>query len=257
VTSIVAAAGAGTYTTANVQLGTGLSDSSSGRWALIVAYGDPSPSATMRNLSVFDGMQTVGSAGAVTIPLSGFRTPLSGPVSSTVGMVAYEGDLATTGDGAKLQRANGRFSALSNAVNPGSDTVASQNNIFNSTISNAGALVMSRTPSFRNNLGYDADLLTTTNVLGNGQTSTQVQLSTTGDAYQPGVVTIATDLFAPKITATKTVAPAGAANLGGTLTYTVVINNSGQDGAIASTFSDAIPAGPRSSPAASGSTAPR
>ena len=41
VTPIVEAAGSGTYTTANVQLGTGLSDSSSGGWALIVAYGDP------------------------------------------------------------------------------------------------------------------------------------------------------------------------------------------------------------------------
>ena len=58
VTGIVAAAGPGTYTTANVQLGTGLSDSSSGGWALVVAYGDPA--APSRNLSVFDGMQTVG-----------------------------------------------------------------------------------------------------------------------------------------------------------------------------------------------------
>ena len=55
VTPIVAGAGAGTYTTANVQLGTGLSDSSSGGWALVVAYGDSA--APSRNLSVFDGMQ--------------------------------------------------------------------------------------------------------------------------------------------------------------------------------------------------------
>ena len=57
-------------------------------------------------------------------------------------------------------------------------------------------------------------------MLGNGQTSTQVRLSTSGDAYQPGVVTIATDLYAPKITATKTVDRA-TASLGDTLTYTV------------------------------------
>ena len=87
----------------------------------------------------------------------------------------------------------------------------------------------SRTPSYQNNLGYDADLFKTTNVLGNGQMSTQVRLSTSGDAYQPGVVTIATDLFAPRITATKTVDHA-TANLGDTLTYTVAVQNSGQDG---------------------------
>ncbi len=61
----------------------------------MVAYGDPA--APSRNLSVFDGMQTVSST-TVTIPLSGFQTPLSGPVTSTVGIVAYEGDLGTVGD---------------------------------------------------------------------------------------------------------------------------------------------------------------
>ena len=232
VTSIVDAAGPGTYWTANVQLGTGLSDASSGGWALVVAYGDPA--APSRNLSVFDGLQNVSSTGTVTIPLSGFQTPLSGPVTSTVGLVAYEGDLGTTGDGAQIQGASG-FTALTNAANPAT-------NVFNSTISNAGAFVTSRTPSFQNNLGYDADLFRTTNVLGNAQTSTQVRLSTSGDAYQPGVVTIATDLYAPKITATKTVS-AATASLGDTLTYTVTLNNSGQDAAVGSTFTDAIPPG--------------
>jgi uncharacterized repeat protein (TIGR01451 family) len=232
VTGIVDAAGPGTYTTANVQLGTGLSDSSSGGWALVVAYGDPA--APSRNLSVFDGLQNVSSSGTVTIPLSGFQTPLSGPVTSTVGLVAYEGDLGTTGDGAQIQGASG-FSPLANAVN-------SANNVFNSTISNAGALVTSRTPSFRNNLGYDADLFSTTNVLGNGQTSTQVRLSTSGDAYQPGVVTLATDLYAPKIATTKTVDRA-TANLGDALTYSVAVQNTGQDAATETTFTDALPAG--------------
>ncbi len=164
-------------------------------------------------------------------------------MTSTVGLVAYEGDLGTVGDSAAIQGGSGAFTALSNAVNPGPPaTSASNSNVFNSTISNAGVLVTSRTPSFRNNLGYDADLFRTTNVLGNGQTSTQVRLSTSGDAYQPGVVTLATDLYAPRITATKTVDSA-AANLGDTLTYTVNVQNTGQDGAIATTFSDLIPQG--------------
>jgi uncharacterized repeat protein (TIGR01451 family) len=233
VTAIVAAAGAGTYWTANVQLGTGLSDASSGGWALVVAYGNPA--APSRNLSVFDGLQNVSSSGTVTIPLSGFQTPLTGPVTSAVGVVAYEGDLGTTGDGAQIQGAGGAFTALSNATNPAS-------NVFNSTITNNGAFVASRTPSYQNNLGYDADLFRTTNVLGNAQTSTQVRLLTNGDAYQPGVVTLATDLYAPQINATKTVSPT-IASLGNTLTYTVSLNNSGQDAAVESTFSDALPAG--------------
>ena len=241
VTPIVDAAGAGTYTTANVQLGTGLSDSSSGGWALVVAYGDPA--APSRNLSVFDGMQTVGGSSSVTIPLSGFQTPLTGAVTSTVGVVAYEGDLGTPGDGAAIQGGSGVFTALSNAVNPGPPaTSASNSNVFNSTISNAGAFVTSRTPSFQNNLGYDADLFSTTGVLGNNQRSTQVRLSTSGDAYQPGVVTLATDLYAPRIIATKTV-DAATASLGDTLTYTVDVQNTGADGATGTTFTDLIPEG--------------
>ena len=244
-TAIVDGAGAGTYWTANVQLGTGLNAAQSGGWALVVAYGDPA--APSRNLSVFDGMQTVSSS-PVTIPLSGFQTPLSGPVVSTVGIVAYEGDLGTPGDLAQIQGPSGAFTALSNAVNPGPPaTSASNSNVFNATISNAGALVTSRKPSFRNNLGYDADLFWTTNVLGNGQTSTQVRLSTSGDAYQPGVVTITTDLYAPRIVATKSVSSA-TASLGDTLTYTVNVQNTGQDGAAATTFSDADPGGRRLRP---------
>jgi uncharacterized repeat protein (TIGR01451 family) len=245
VTGIVDAAGPGTYWAANVQLGTGLSDSSSGGWALVVAYGDPA--APSRNLSVFDGLQNVSSSGTVTIPLSGFQTPRSGPVTSTVGIVAYEGDLGTTGDGAQIQGASG-FTALSNAVNPGPPaTSASNSNVFNSTISNAGAFVTSRFPSYQNNLGYDADLFSTTDVLGHEQTSTQVRLSTSGDAYQPGVVTIATDLYAPRITATKTV-DQPTASLGDTLTYTMAVQNTGPDltlldDAVGTTLSDLIPPG--------------
>ena len=213
-----------------MQLGTGQSDGTSGGWALVVAYGDPA--APSRNLSVFDGMQTVGVSSAVTIPLSGFQTPLTGPVAATVGVVAYEGDLGTLGDGAAIEGESDVFTALSNGVNPGPPaTSASSSNVFNSTISNGGVLVTSRHPSYRNNLGYDADMFKTTNVLGNDQKSTQVRLSTTGDAYQPGVVTIATDLYAPKIAATKSVEPA-AANAGDTLTYTVAVSNSGTDAAV-------------------------
>ncbi len=165
-------------------------------------------------------------------------------MTSTVGIVAYEGDLGTDRrPRAAIQGGSGAFTALSNAVNPGPPaTSASNSNVFNSTISNAGAFVTSRKPSFQNNLGYDADLFRTTNVLGNGQTSTQVRLSTSGDVYQPGVVTIATDLYAPRIIATKTVSTA-TANLGDTLTYTVNVQNTGQDGATGTTFSDLIPAG--------------
>ena len=164
-------------------------------------------------------MQTVTGNGTVTIPLSGFQTPLTGPVTSTVGVVAYEGDLGTTGDGAPIQGASGAFTALSMPSTRVQPATSAEQRLQLDDLQRRRA-VTSRTPSFQNNLGYDADLFSTTSVLGNDQTSTQVRLSTSGDAYQPGVVTIATDLYAPRITATKTVDSA-TASLGDTLTYTV------------------------------------
>ncbi len=235
VTSIVRTAGAGEYTVANVQAGTGRGDGQLAGWTLIVAYSDPL--APPRSLAVFDGLQQVGSASpGVTIGLSGFRTPSSGPVRSKVGIVAYEGDRGTTGDGASLQGPAGQPPvALTNALNPTS-------NVFNSTISVEGTDARTRTPAYPNQLGFDADLLATTGVLGNGQTSTQVRLTTNGDAYQPGAVTIATELFAPRIEATKSVDRASA-NLGDELTYTTTIRNTGQDVATEVDFDDALPAG--------------
>ena len=159
VTDIVRAAGAGEYVVANVQAGTGRSDGQLAGWTLVVAYGDGA--SPPRNLSVFDGLQQVGSSSpGVTIPLSGFRTPSSGAVRSKVGVVAYEGDRGTTGDGLTLQGATGPVT-LTNAVNPAT-------NAFNSTISVDGADAGTRNPAYTNQLGFDADVFTATNVLGNG-----------------------------------------------------------------------------------------
>jgi hypothetical protein len=100
VTGQVRRGGSGSYTVANVQAATG-EDRYAG-WALVVAYesaGDPP-----RNLTVFDGLQSVTQGkSALTIPVSGFQTPLSGPVRTKLGFVAYEGDMGLTGDSASLE----------------------------------------------------------------------------------------------------------------------------------------------------------
>ena len=229
VTAIVNERGAGSYRVANVQLGTGKSSGGQlGGWSLVVVYGNAD--APSRNLTVFDGFRFVGQGQTLTIPLSGFLTPPIGDVRSVVGIVAYEGDLGSTGDVARL---NGVV--LSDPVNPA-------NNTFNSTISGGGAIATARNPNYRNTLGFDADLFTAPpGALGNGQTSANVGLTTTLDVYAPGVVTMATDLYAPKIVPTKSVDLA-TADLGDELTYTVGMENTGQDGAANFVVSDPIPA---------------
>jgi uncharacterized repeat protein (TIGR01451 family) len=232
VTSLVKAAGAGTYTTANVQAGTG-ADRYAG-WSLVVAYRDTS--MPPRNLTVFDGYKTISATEAPTsISLSGFTTPPAGPVKTTLGFVSYEGDSGLVGDSASL---NG--TTLSDALNPA-------NNFFNSTISERGVDKGEREPNFANQFGYDADLIGADGILGNSASSATIGLTTSGDAYYPGVVTFATELYAPNIESTNVVKnlthPGAPAQRGDVLEYTVGYKNTGQDGADQLIARDNIPTG--------------
>ncbi|MGZ4179392.1 MAG: hypothetical protein ACXVUL_01720 [Solirubrobacteraceae bacterium] len=220
VTGQVRGSGSGVYTVANVQAATG-EDRYAG-WALVVAYeafGDPP-----RNLTVFDGLQSVTqSKPALTIPVSGFQTPLSGPVRTKLGFVAYEGDRGLTGDSATL---DGK--ALSDAVNPA-------NNLFNSAISVDGRNLTDKTPDYVNQLGFDAKLIRIDGTLANGATSAKIALRTSSDQYLPHVITFATDLYAPVIRATKSVENLthhdGPTRGGDTLRYTVTYTNEGLEAA--------------------------
>jgi large repetitive protein len=232
VTSLVQAAGAGTYSVANVQAGTG-GDRYAG-WTLVVAYEDLTQPP--RNLTVDDGLITVSSGSPpITIPVSGFRTPPSGPVRTTLGFVAYEGDAGLTGDSATLN--------TTKLSDPGSPA----NNFFDSSITNLGANVTTRNPNDSNNWAYDAMLVNANGILPNNATSANIVVTTSGDTYFPAVVTFATDLFAPNITSSKSVAnlthPGGPDRRGDVLRYTVSYTNTGSDAAANFVMRDAIPAG--------------
>jgi len=230
VTDKVRRGGSGIYTVANVQSATG-EDRYAG-WALVVAYeaaGDPP-----RNLTVFDGLQSVTQGkSALTIPVSGFQTPLSGPVRTRLGFIAYEGDLGLTGDSASLDG-----SPLKDALNPA-------NNFFNSKISVDGRNRTEKNPDYVNQLGFDAKLVGINGILANGATSANIALKTTSDQYLPHAITFATDLYAPVIRATKTVAnlthPSGPTRPGDTLRYTVTYANDGLEAAQGFVAEDVLP----------------
>lgn len=230
VTKQVQRAGSGFYTVANVQSATG-EDRYAG-WALVVAYeaaGDPP-----RNLTVFDGLQSVTQTkSALEIPVSGFQTPLSGPVRTKLGFVAYEGDRGLIGDKATL---DGK--ALTDKVTPA-------DNFFNSRISVDGQDFTDKTPDYVNQLGFDAKLLRIDGILANGATSAKIALKTSSDQYLPHVITFSTDLYAPVIRSSKTVAnlthPDGPTRGGDTLRYTVTFTNEGLEAARNFVASDQLP----------------
>ncbi|MEV6297904.1 Ig-like domain-containing protein [Actinoplanes sp. NPDC051861] len=226
VTSLVAGAGDGVYGVANIQSGRG-ADRYAG-WTLVIAYRNPAED--LRSLRVYDGFGSI-SSGSVSIPVTGFETPHSGTVRAEVGAVAYEGDLGKSGDGLRL---NGQ--SLSDAANP-------SNNVFNSTVSDGGAIVGGRNPNHRNLFGVDIDQLDASGVLGNAATSATLTMSTAGETYYPGVITIAIDLYAPKIVTTMTATDVNGGTLvpGDEIEYRIAVRNEGNDIADGVTLADAFP----------------
>ena len=229
VTARVRAAGEGVYTVANLQTGTGADRL--GGWSLVVAYRDTSMPA--RNLTVFDGLKSINGSASGSISVSGFQTPPAGAVNSTLGFVTYEGDSGLVGDTATL---NGI--ALSDPQHPAT-------NFFDSRTSRNGVLRTAGSPSYPNNLGFEQSMLSVGNsYIPNGATSATIGLTTSGDVYAPGVVTIATDLYAPRVTQTKSVVDldGGRVEQGDRLRYTVSGTNAGQDGAAGFVLRDPLPA---------------
>ena len=232
VTSLVASAGNGEYFLANMQAITNAAGIWGG-WSLVVVY--ENNTLPLRNLTVFDGYGLVNGSPGVVINVSGFLTPLSGPVVTRLGAVGYDGDRSLTGDTFSV---NG--TAISDANNPA-------NNFYNSTVSDLGVSVTSRNPSYNNTLGVEVDSYTVpTGVVTNGATSATLQLTTGGENYHPHAVTFTTDLYVPIVTPnmTKTVTDlnGGSVLAGDTLRWTISMSNTGQDSATNLILSDDIPA---------------
>lgn len=231
VTALVRAGGSGRYTVANVQSGTGL-DRYAG-WSLVVVYRDPA--LPLRDLTVFEGLAAIQQGDPpLSIGVSGFKTPLSGPVLSSVGVVGYEGDRGSSGARLTL---NGQ--QLADAANP-------PNNVFNSSVASEGNnSVERRDPPYVNALGFDADRIRADGVLANGATSATLEASTTLDQYLIQVLTFMIDLSSPRLVLGKAVADVngGQVRPGDVLRYTVSPRNDGDDAATGVRVEDAVPAG--------------
>lgn len=219
----------GSYTTANVRSTAGSGEF--GGWALVVMYRDNT--LPPRNLVVFDGFASVAPGATVSFNVSGFVTPIAGPVNTRLGVVAVEGDLGLTGDSFLL---NG--TALSNAQNPST-------NFFNSSISLLGTTFTAKNPNYLNQLGWDADLVSANGILPNSATTAAILLSSTSDQFYPGVVTFATDLYQPVIEGsgfTKSVVDLNGGNVqpGDVLEYTSTLSNTGLDNALVLVLRDTL-----------------
>ncbi|MBE7149444.1 DUF11 domain-containing protein [Bacillus mycoides] len=252
VTSLVQAAGSGSYTTGSVPGLVDPLDASNGAinsagWTLIVAYQNGSLPA--RNLTIYvAGNRVSVETGSADVSVSGFLTPAGGPVSGRLLISSTEGDADLTGDQALF---GPNFSSL-NALSGPNNAV---NNFFGSQINNvAGNLDTTGTFGTRNQSaststnisagrqGWDITSIDISPYLTNSQVSAAIRLTTNGDAYMLNTVGLQININSPNIQATKSVNKS-VATIGDILTYTVTVPNTGLLPANNVTFTDVLPNG--------------
>src|SRR6185369_10114211 len=85
ITGYVAAGMSGKYTVANVASTTNVKGGYGG-WGIAVVFSNST--LPLRNLVVYDGFDYIANNSSLTINLSGFTTPLNGPVATNVGFLA-------------------------------------------------------------------------------------------------------------------------------------------------------------------------
>ncbi|HDR7795235.1 TPA: DUF11 domain-containing protein [Bacillus luti] len=252
VTSLIQAAGSGSYTTGAVPGLVDPIDASNGTinsagWTLIVAYQNGTLPA--RNLTIYvAGNRVSAETGSADVSVSGFLTPAGGPVSGRLFLSSTEGDADLTGDQALF---GPNFSSL-NALSGPNNAV---NNFFGSQINNAtGNLDTTGTFGTRNQSaststnisagrqGWDITSIDISPYLTNSQVSAAIRLTTNGDAYMLNTVGLQININSPNIQATKNVNKSVAA-IGDILTYTVTVPNTGLLPANNVTFTDILPNG--------------
>lgn len=243
VTAQVRAAGSGTYWVANIQTTTDAPGAASGRWGgwgLVVVY--EHSGELLNNLTVFDGYQIVNTAGGITIPVSGFLTPYSGPVVTRLALIGWDGDSGAAGGFYTGDQFQVNGTSIYDACNPVS------NDFFNSTVCNQGVPNSVRNPAIANTRGVDIDLVNLpSGTLANGATSANLRFTTTGEYFGAHMAAFATNLYVPNIASNvvKTVQDINGGDLvpGDVLRYTISLSNTGQDTATDVILTDNIPAG--------------
>ncbi len=231
VTDLVKATGSGNYTVANIAAGLGV-DRYAG-WTLAVVFQDPS--RPLRDITLFDGLVNVRSNDQPEkITVSGFTVPVQGAVDATVGLVAYDGDRANTGDFADFNT-----SRLASAISPAND-------YFNSTIDTFGQNVLTRSPADQNTLGFDVKVADATGLIANSDTSASITVGTKGESVLIGLISTRIDLRAPRFPSVKSVVNVNGntpAQIGDTLRYELSFTNTGDDPADNFVMTDPIPNG--------------
>ncbi|HET9057695.1 MAG TPA: T9SS type A sorting domain-containing protein [Chitinophagaceae bacterium] len=231
----------GSYTIADVVGPSGIVNGYGG-WTIVIAYNNPS--ATPKNLQVFDGNVIVnGGDPAVDVSISGFLTPASGTVACELGAVVFDGDRGSQDAFGFQQQGGAGFYDMATTTIP----LNGNADAWNSKISYKGSIVSTRTPAYNNTLGYDAaifDLPNAGNVnLGNSKTSATVRFSSPGENYFLQVLTTAISQYDPSFQLNKSSTDINGGSLvpGDVLRYSFTYQNVGNDASSQTIVLDSLP----------------
>lgn len=211
-------------------------------WSLVVFY--YLPSAPVRNLTLFDGLDALDN-GSADAAISGFVVPNAG-FDATLGVVSYEGDTAFNGDSLLFGRDAATLTALSNPLNPVDNFFNGTRSAFGVPVSQPGDL-----PQWVGTAGtmsgVDIDVVDVTSSMTANQTSALLRAQSTNDTYALGALMTSISTFMPDFTRSPksvlNVSRTGAPIPGDVLEYTIQVNNDGSDRSLRSVLSDPLPAG--------------
>ncbi len=248
VTSLIQAAGSGTYSVEGVPAAIGGNIATDGAgWTLGVVYQlDTLP---FRIMTLYTGVAGIlNNSPPIDIDLSGFATPASGPVEGRILISAVEGDFAGGGDQALFGPDTSSLVALSGPNNSATNFFMGQINNGDSESPNVGQL--DTTGTFGNinyptqnpaRYGWDLTNVPITN-LQNSQQQGVLRIQTTGDSYAVELIGIQIDVDAADLEVVKSVDKV-VTSLGETLTYSIDVTNNGTVDSINTIITDTIPAG--------------
>jgi uncharacterized repeat protein (TIGR01451 family) len=210
-------------------------------WSLVVLYEDNNEPA--RNLVIFDGLDEVSSGSPASATLAGFLVPMAG-YDAKLGVITYEGDASLNGDQLRFGIAPlTGGDALADAVN-------TQNNFFNATRSFLGApvSVVGDLPQLTGEAasmgGYDLDVVDITDRVAPGQSSADIEATSSADLYLLGAFITSISTFKPDLsTSDKEVEDVNGGSLlpGDQLRFRVIAINSGNDNAVNVVMTDPLP----------------
>lgn len=225
-------------------------------WTLAIVYQNPA-TAGVNNISFFVAAQQASNNVELSAEVTGFCTPPEGPQSARILISAVEGDAGPgkTGDTfrfaqtvADLALAASRLSGPNNIID---NFFASQiNDNSGNVITTTGTFCnVNQDPALRNipgaRQGYDITNVDGSTHLVNNQTTAFARATTSGDDYTVNALGIQINVLAPTIVPIKKVNGQDGINadVGETVTFTIVIDNDGTGDANNVVFKDIFETG--------------